>query len=854
MKLSLSWLNDYVDVSDLTAAQVAQAFTDIGLEIEGMKTEASISPDVVVGKVLDAVKHPNADALRCCKVDIGEAEPLDIVCGAPNARAGIHVCVAKVGATLPGDFKIKKSKIRGETSCGMLCSGQELGLSADHDGIIELKEPAGGYKLGQSVGKALGLEDTVLEVNVTPNRGDCLGYFGLARDLAAKLRRPLKDPLSVHPKRPERSKSVATEGTVDVRIADADLCPRFVALYVKGVAPVPSPAWMQKRLAANGMRPINAIVDAANYVMLEYGQPVHTYDEREVRGKVIEVRAAKAGETLKTLDGQVRALEEGDILIADAQGPIGLAGVMGGADSEVKSDTTNIIIEVAAFLPARVRKAARRLSLHTEASHRFERGTDIAALGDVAVRCAELIHQAVVEGKGGTPQISFDQIDARPATVSRRVVALRLQQAQQFLALPKLTKDEATAILSALKFELLDSTAEGRMVFRVPSWRNDIEREADLIEEVARMTGFEKIPYALPVMSIRPNAEDPFIDFQEEARQVLAVAGLHETVSFPFVAASDMAAMGIEKGHPLHPALSLKNPMSEQFSLLRASLVPGLLRALSGNRRRGDKGARLFECGRGYYDFAQKPLDIEKHGGWKVLTKTGRHLGPRARTDAKRPNERTFIAAVLDQPHQAQAWTGTEARASFYHGKAVVQTLAEAFAVGGVQFQKPNPADVPFLHPGASAAVHLGGKLVGYVGELHPKTAAALDLGADTAPVIVELDLEELFNARGRGLKVDSEFKKFPAVTRDLAMLVDRATTHEMVMQAIKQFKKKKNLTSAALFDVFDKADKLPAGKKSMAYAFSFLSPERTLTDAEVEQEMEALVTWLGEAVGAQRR
>jgi phenylalanyl-tRNA synthetase beta chain len=857
MKISLSWLNDYVDVSDLSAAQVAQAFTDVGLEIEGVKSQASIAPEVLVGKVLVAEKHPNADSLRVTKVDVGQGEPLDIVCGAPNARAGIHVAVATAGAVLPGDFKIKKSKIRGETSNGMLCSHEELGLPAalgTEGGIIELKEPAGGFKLGMGVGKFLGLEDTVLEVNVTPNRGDCLGYLGLARDLAAKLGRPLKMPLAVNAHRPQRSKDLASEGSVAIKIADADLCTRFVALAVDGVSAAASPAWLQKRLEASGMRPLNAIVDATNYVMLEYGQPIHAYDERDIRGQVIEVRPARAGEKLKTLDGQERALEEGDILICDAQGPIGLAGIMGGENSEVKADTRKVIIEVAAFLPQRVRRTARRLGLHTEASHRFERGIDVQALGDVALRVAEVMHQALTEAKAPAPRIAYDQIDARPVAGAPRAVALRLSHAQQFLALPKLTKDDAKGILTALGFELLDSTAEGRMVFRVPSWRNDIEREADLVEEIGRLTGFDKIPYTMPVMSIRPTPEDPFIAFQENARRALAVAGLHEAVSFPFVATADLAAMGLEPGHPLHPTLTLKNPMSAESPYLRASLLPNLLRAAAGNRRRGDQGARLFELGRGWFDFAQKPLDTAKYGNWKGLTKPGRHLGMKAKTDQQRPNERSWIAAVLDQPFTAKGWNVPEQRTGFFHAKALVQTLTQAFAIGGVMFQKPVASDVPFLHPGASAAVYAGGKMIGYAGELHPRTADALGLGANDAPVVVELDLEELFNLAGRGLKVDSEFKKFPPVTRDLAMLADRGVTDEGVLQALNKFNKKKVLTSSALFDVFDQEGKLPPGKKSLAYAFSFQSQERTLTDAEVEQEMDALVAWLGESLGAQRR
>ena len=854
MQISLNWLNDYVDIKDLPAATVAQAFTDVGLEIEGMTQQAAFSSDVVVGKILTAEKHPNADALRCCTVDVGAKSPegpLAIVCGAPNARPGIFVAVAMVGAVLPGDFKIKKSKIRGENSNGMLCSGKELGLTEDSDGIIELTA-AEGETLGLPVGKVLGTEDTVLTVNVTPNRGDCLGYLGLARDLAAKLKRPLKDfQASGSGKATLKPKAdVTTKGHVRVEIEDDLLCPRFVALYLKNVTVVPAPSWMQKRLEASGIRPINLVVDATNYAMLEYGQPVHAYDERDVGGNVLVVRAAKAGETLVTLDGQKRVLVPSDLVIADEGGVIGLAGLMGGQNSEIKADTTAVIIEVATFSPERIRKTARRLALHTDASHRFERGVDWEALPEVARRVAALIQV----GAAGAVDAAGDVVDTQLEPVSRRVVAIRLSQTQALLGLPKLTKEEAASLLTALKFELMDSNAD-RMVFRVPSWRWDIEREVDLIEEIARLGGFEKIPYQLPVMNIRPNAEDPYIEFQDNARVVLAAYGLREAITFPFVATADIEAFQFGEGHPLKPCLALANPLNADTPYLRTSLTVNLLAALRNNRRQGDFGAKLFEVGRGFFD---AKVDGGPYPTWARVGRPSRHHAARARQDAGRPIERTFLAVALDQPFRGQSWSGAEERAEFFHGKAVVEATLKAFGVSHVRYERPTAADLPFLHPGRSAALAVGEgpgtKYLGFVGELHPKTAQALSLDGAEAPVIVEIDLEELFGLIGKGLKLDTETRRFPPVTRDLALLVDREVTHEKMLGAFKQFKRRKFLTTSALFDVFDQAGKVPNGKKSLAYAMKFQSAEKTLTDAEVEGELEALVAWLKESTGAERR
>ncbi|RYZ54257.1 MAG: phenylalanine--tRNA ligase subunit beta, partial [Proteobacteria bacterium] len=430
MLVSLRWLNEYIDLSGVSVEEISKTLTSIGLEVEGIKHIKPLKGDVVAGKILSAVQHPNADKLRVCQVDIGKGEALTIVCGAPNAREGIKVVVATIGSELPKDFKIKESKIRGEKSFGMLCSEEELGLSGGHDGIIELPDSVA---LGTPIATHFHMEDTVIEIGLTPNRSDCLGLIGLARDLSAKLGKTLKVP---DDKKIVTDASLKSADHIKVAIENADDSNRFTALYMSDVRPIPSPSWMQRRLEFAGMRPINIIVDATNYVMLESGQPIHAYDERDIGGKTLNVRRAKEGEALKTLDGQERKLATGDIVIADAQRAIGVAGVMGGANSEVKDDTKNIVIEVAHFNPSLVRKTSKRFALHTEASHRFERGIDVENIAWVARRVAGLILQATEEQRKElkldipAPRIAGAAVDQYPKAFAAKTIELRIPRLQ----------------------------------------------------------------------------------------------------------------------------------------------------------------------------------------------------------------------------------------------------------------------------------------------------------------------------------------------------------------------------------------------------------------------------------------
>lgn len=848
MDISVHWLKDYINLDGITLDQLSTTLTDIGLEVEAVKKTAAFDDDVVIGHILEAIPHPNADALKLCKVDVGGTEPLQIVCGAPNARPGLSVCVATVGASLPGGLKIKEAKIRGEASFGMLCSAKELGLSDEHAGIIELKVP---HKPGTPVVKALGLDDAVLTLNVTPNRADCLGHIGVARDLSARLHRPLKLPAFA----PKTAPQVSSK---DIKVnINSEHCARFAAMTVRDVRPVTSPDWLRRRLEATGMRPINLIVDVTNYLMLEMNQPVHAYDERDVSGKTFIIREARDGEEFVTLDNIKRELKAGDLLICDSEKPIGLAGVMGGLNSEVKADTTSIILEVAYFDPNSVRATSRRLGIHTEASHRFERGTDLMAVERVAKRFGELMTRCVDElnAAGGNlpvPQIAHDIVDLFPVKPQPKLIALRLSATKDFLASPHLTQETIKKFFDGLSIRLVDHNQD-RMVFEIPSWRVDIERECDLIEEVGRLQGYDKVPLQLPVMSLQPTPEEGLIDFTDQARIAMANQGLRETISFPFWSDVDAKKLRLPDSHPFTPTLKLANPIAEDARWMQTTLAHGLIKAVALNRRHGRKGARLFEVGRGYYDFAKHPVDKKSYSLWKTIDRKGRHLSPRAKNESHRPTERHWVAGIIDQPLATKTWDSAETKASFFDGKKLVLSWLRGFGITDVQLHSIERHDVPFVHPGASAYLFAKGQILGWLGELHPETTLAYDLEVSDAPVVFELDLEAVLECSTKRAKIETNISKFPPSSRDLALLVDKSLSHDAMSDAIGKFQQIKHLKKWHLFDVYEGTN-IPTGKKSVAWSFSFQSHERTLTDQEIEGEFKNLTQYLTKTFDAEQR
>ena len=848
MLVSLRWLNDYIALGDLSTDALSKALTSIGLEVEGIRHEKPLAGEVLVGKILKAEQHPNADKLRVCQVDIGRGEALSIVCGAPNARAGIKVCVATIGAVLPGNFKIKESKIRGENSFGMLCSEQELGLSGGHDGIIELPESV---ELGLPVAQYFHMEDTIIEIGLTPNRSDCLGLIGLARDLSAKLGKPLKVP--------DDQKIVVDAGLksadhIKVTIENPEDSRRFTALYMSDVSSIPSPQWMQRRLQFAGMRPINLIVDATNYVMLESGQPIHAYDERDIGGKTLTVRRAKPEEVLKTLDGQDRKLLVSDIVIADAQKAIGIAGVMGGASSEIKDDTRNIVIEVAHFNPSVVRKTSKRFALHTEASHRFERGVDIENINWVARRVASVIREATEEQRKllhldiPAPHIASTAVDQYPAPFAAKQVELRLARLQLLTGIKTLTIKDASTILSNLGCKIVSESASVLKI-SAPSWRHDIEREADLIEEVVRIHGYEHIPLTLPKMEIGALPEHPLIDFIDQNKAILAQIGLHETVSFPFMGAQDIANLGITPEHPLYAVVKLVNPLVEHHRYMRSTMAVGLIQALAQNRRNGLKGTRLFELARTFHEPKTLPKDLAPV--FVSVGQQGDHIPLKARQD-DRPIERTKVAAILDTSFLPKSWDQAEEEAGFFRGKAFIVQWLAAFGIRSLRWETVQAQDFPWLHPGASAALYNSkGEYLGWLGELHPQTAKAYDL--ESAPTLFEIDLEAVLASYGVKRSYISGNTRFPPSTRDVALLVPSETSYDAFMKSFVNFKRRKYLKDQRLFDIYQ-GQNLPEGKKSMAFSLTFGSDEKTLIDQDVDKELEALLGWLKDDLSAEQR
>ncbi|MCX6118647.1 MAG: phenylalanine--tRNA ligase subunit beta [Proteobacteria bacterium] len=849
MDISLNWLKEYIDLTDLKLDSITHALTDIGLEVEAIKPSATFGESVIVGRILEASKHPNADSLQLCKVDIGGQNALSIVCGAPNARSGLTVCVATVGTELPGGLKIKEAKIRGEASFGMLCSAKELGIAESNEGILELSSHA---KIGVPVLEVLGLNDIMVTLNVTPNRADCLGHIGVARDLSARLNRPLKWPQQQLG--PLKSTTSSTQAKVKI---ESDRCGRFSVLPIKNIKVVPSPSWLKSRLETCGMRSINLIVDLTNYVMLEMNHPVHAYDDRHVAGKSFVIREARAEETFKTLDRVERKLNEGDLLICDSEKPIGIAGIMGGENSEVKSDTTSILLEVAYFDPGSVRATSKRLGMHTEASHRFERGIDPAGCQKVAARFADLLTTCVQELKSegqilDLPIVGPEIIDIYPVPIQPRLIALRISEAKNFLASPHLTQELIKKYFKGLEFRLVDHNQD-RMVFEIPSWRVDIERECDLIEEIGRLQGYDKVPLLLPKMSLAPTPQDELVDFQESARVAAASLGLRETISFPFWSNDDASKLRLSASHPLFPSIKLKNPISEDSGLMQTSLIAAMLKAVTQNRRRGVKGAKLFEVGRGYFSFVDKKFDHKAFPNWSGLIRKGRHLTPRAKQDQDRPTERHWLSGIIDQPFQQKTWFAKEEPLNFFHVKRTLESWFRIFGIQNTQYSHTTLDQYPFLNPQTSAIISVNGKTLGWLGEIHPETAIQFDLEPKSVPIAFEIDLEVALDIASLQTKRSSESFKFPPTTRDLALLVSDSVTHDEISSVIAKSPSHSLLKHWSIFDVYT-GEGIPAGKKSVGWSFQFQSADRTLTDVEVDQEFKIITQFLSDQFKAEQR
>ncbi|HTP27577.1 MAG TPA: phenylalanine--tRNA ligase subunit beta [Anaeromyxobacteraceae bacterium] len=780
MRISYKWLSEFVELPPVE--ELARVLTAVGFEVEAVERTGEGLSGVIAARIVASEKHPDAEKLSVTRVEVGDGQPITVVCGARNYRVGDMVALATLGTELPGGMKIEKATLRGVESFGMLCSGRELGLEPEASGLFILPPEA---IPGTPVQKVLDLGDAILELNVTPNRPDALSHVGLAREVAASTGREVKLPPSQLAERGDQAAKA-----VRVRIEVPEKCHRYAARVVEGVKIGRSPGWLARRLEACGVRSISNVVDASNYALLELGHPLHAFDLDRVAGREIVVRTARQGEKITTLDGKERALDPEDLLIADRDRGSALAGVMGGSDSEISPETTRVLIESAWFAPRGIRRTARRHGISSEASYRFERGADAGMVLAALDRCAALI----AELAGGTVRPGVVDVNARPFRPSS--LRLRFRRPGELLGL-EVSREKVRRVLAGLGFEERGADDEGAS-YAVPSWRQDVVIEEDLVEEIVRIGGYDAIPETLPELALATPALPGEALATNRARDALEAAGFTEAVNFSFLAPGELESLG---GDELAgQAIRLKNPISVELSVMRTSLLPSLLRNLSGCLRQRVEDARFYEIARAY---AAAP-------------------GP----GDEPARERARIAGVLFGRRSPRGWAVGSDPVDFYDAKAAVLALLSALGIGGESFRRPGLA---WAHSRfAATVVGPEGACYGGVGELHPRVAAAFELPRGV--LAFELDLDALL--RDARLSPHHEgVPRFPAVLRDLAVVVEDRVEAMQVLSAVKE---EPLVEQATLFDVYT-GPPLPSGKKNLALALRYRSMERTLTDGEVD-------------------
>jgi phenylalanyl-tRNA synthetase beta chain len=808
MKLTFNWLKQYVDF-DWSPEQLSERLTMLGLEVEGVHKVSGEFEGIVVGQVLTRDKVAGSDKLSVCKVADGKGER-QVICGANNYKAGDKVPLIVPGASLPlkaGEkepFTIKVRKVMGVESHGMLCSPQELGLPDDVDGLLILREDA---KVGQPFAEYLGRKsgDVVYDLEITPNRPDWNSVVGIAREISALTGNPLRMPDVVIP--PANASSETIDSLARVRLDDSELCPRYTARVVRGVKIGPSPDWLRQILEAVGLRSINNVVDVTNYVMLEIGQPLHAFDYHLLTGKppTIVVRRAAEGESFTTLDGKKHELTANILLIADESKAVALAGVMGGQNSEINANTADVLIESAYFKPQNIRATSKKLELRTDSSYRFERGGDIGICDWASRRAAQLI----VQTAGG--KVLEQSIDAFPNPPTAKEITLRFTKTEELVGMPIPHEQQVTS-LRRLGLITDWSVAGDQPIFRIPTFRVDIKREVDLIEEIVRLHGIDKIPSTPPRGAIGTNDFDAVYDEFAEAREILSGLGLNEAQGQTLI--SDASAKMVSSVNPEH-LVYLENPLSSDMNVLRPSVLPGLLDALRHNVSHKNDDVALFEIGRVFSLVDGKTKEERRLG----IALTGRRL--------------------------ASFWTGGDREATYdaYDLKGLVEDFLQQFGLKGMSYVRRENANTFFLE---SAGVELGKMTLGEIGQVSPVLAKRYDLRH--AAFLAELNFDLLLARRNR----DRSFKSlpaFPAIRRDIAMIVSETATHDAVLNTVRQTKTA-NLESVEVFDVF-RGKNIPAGQKSLAYAFTYRSAERTLTDAEVNSAHEKVIQNLRQTLQA---
>jgi phenylalanyl-tRNA synthetase beta chain len=802
MRVSLEWLREYVDF-DLSPTELAEKLTMVGLEVEEfISTPTEGLDEVVVGKIIRMEPHPNADKLSICTVDIGTDECLSVICGAPNAREGLLSPLALEGAELPSGAKIKAAEIRGEVSHGMLCSEKELKIGDDASGLMELSPE---HEPGTPIIEALGLRNVVLKLELTPNRSDCLGIVGVAREVSAITGNPLRKP-HISFSEVDTKASDLTSVTIEA----PDLCPRYAARLVRGVRIAPSPYWMRRRLESVGLRAINNVVDVTNYVLMELGHPLHAFDFDKLGENRIVVRRAHPGEQIMTLDEVQRQLDSDMLVIADAENSVAVAGVMGGSGTDVTDATTNVLIESAYFNPVSISKTAKSLVMQTAASYRFERGTDIEGLIIALNRTAQLVQELA----GG--EICAGIVDAYPVPRQKVQVKLRPGRVNSILG-TDLTAEEMENFLASIEFQVTRSGNEMDVI--VPTFRPDVAREIDLIEEIARLYGYDNIPITMPASEAQSESEtDRIMNFREKVRSALVACGLTEIVSYSFHSPDAFDLIQLEKDSKYRRALRVRNPISENQSIMRTTLIPGLLANIQHNLSRRISDIQIFELGRVFH--------------------------PRNRDEL--PDEPELVSGAITGLVGSQLWNQPTRPVDFFDIKGIIETFLHEIGIRSYQLRLTCH---PSLQPDRGAEVAVGDTVMGMLGEVHRKVLDNYDIDQDI--YIFELDFSKLLTSTIPEVKFQP-LPVFPSVHRDMAVVVTSDISSLQIENTIRSVGEDL-VRSVNLFDVY-MGKQVAANMRSLAYSIEYYSPARTLTDDEADEVHEKIISALAERFGAELR
>lgn len=784
MKVTHNWLKEFVDLEGLSPQELAEGLTMAGLEVEFVQPLGQDLSGIVVGRVLEIAKHPEADKLSLCRVDAGQG-PVDIVCGAPNVREGLLVPVALPGATTPGGQIIQAARIRGVTSYGMLCSERELGLSDDQGGIMVLDAD---LLPGTPLPRALGLEDTLLEVNITPNRGDCLSHWGIARDLAAIFDRELRIP-----RWPGDPDGREIREQTSVTIVEPEHCPRYAARLLLGVTVAPSPRWLRRRLEALGVRSINNIVDVTNFVLLETGQPLHAFDYDLLAGRRIVVRLAGEGELFTTLDGVQRTLEPGMLVIADAEKAVALAGIMGGLESEIRPETRNVFLESAIFNPLTIRRAGKKLGLSTEASVRFERGVDPEGVLAAADRAMRMMQEL------GGGRILAGQIDECPRPWDQPLIPLEVRSAGRFLGLP-LTVEQTLDVGRRLGLPMEQRGAD-RIEVRPPSFRPDLTRPVDLLEELARIIGYDRIPITFPQSTATGGREPEGLLLRRRLEELLSGLGFDQVITYSFIAEKWAAAFSPPPqgtGGPL-PLIRISNPQSEDQAVMRPSLLPGLILALTRNLSQRNRDLRFFELGKVFF----------------------------ATPGADRPQERDHLALLWTGRRYPESFHRKEEEVDFFDLKGVVENIMEALQVGDFSLAPDQAPD--YFQDEGYLRLRVNAEPLGEMGEISASVRTLFDCREPA--YFLEMDLERLRLHQQKRVTFKA-WPRFPEAARDISLILDEEVTWQALHEEIRALQEPL-IEKIALFDLY-RGKPIPPGKKNLGIRVHYRSSEQTLTEERI--------------------